>query len=734
MFNLKIKIMKKSLLLLGTALVVSTAGFAQNAAKKAINPKYLQKTSVVAMGKVLVEPQPTTIKNNTANSAKKGHQSTSSACTTTQSAITTSWNCIGVGGGSNTSTQNCLSYNQDLNTLAWIQRGSKTWPMVTTSGFLQATIINATTLAKDSVILYNDATTRHARYPGGVLLNPASNTVTATMSYTNALAIGIGVATDNTNWTGTPYVAKPLWSKSALTHTLPSGDSLYTPAVGGFLGNNTYLLQYEGTPSTDIQALSDRKTIVSIGNIGDHAFTASNNNTIYKGVFVKGVLNGAGNSVTWTADTTSLVPAAHKGTLGYQLSAPRLAFGPDGLHGYALFLGRLSTAYGNASADSAMTPILYATTDGGTTWAQKLAGFDWMCLHPEVEKNVGELVGNKRFYTFDEYLHGADVTVDANNVLHFVTCVDQSTSLPGPGGITTIDSLGIYSPTYQYDYVYHHPIIWDFMTDGSDWKTMMVDSIISAACGKASTDTTSIHSAMGGASILGVSSHITVSRSKDGTKIFYGWADSDPNVTLQVYNINPDILMKAYDITSGMVSATKNATNGIGTCFYPFLSDISYNDGTNWVVPAVYTVGHGPAIATQPQTTYDASSQADYYFTNCGTFNPTTEFTVTPVINPSLWAQCFGGIKQSNTFESSISNYPNPFNNFTTISVTLSESKNIDVKVYNTIGSLVFNKKVTGNVGENAISFDGSALSSGVYYYTVTSGNQQATKKMIVQK
>src|SRR6185312_9333905 len=136
--------MKKTLLL-STVLVVSVMGFAQSAAKKTINPKYLQKTSVIANDKILAEPLPTNAKS--INKAKKKNQSTSSVCTTGKT-ITTSWNCFGVGGGANTSTQNCLSYNQDLNSLVWTQRGSNTWPsMVTTSGFLQATIINVNTLA-----------------------------------------------------------------------------------------------------------------------------------------------------------------------------------------------------------------------------------------------------------------------------------------------------------------------------------------------------------------------------------------------------------------------------------------------------------------------------------------------------------------------------------------------------------------------------------------------------------
>ena len=201
-----------------------------------------------------------------------------------------------------------------------------------------------------------------------------------------------------------------------------------------------------------------------------------------------------------------------------------------------------------------------------------------------------------------------------------------------------------------------------------------------------------------------------------------------------VDNVQPDILIKGYDVTSNKLSATMNVTNGTGTCFYPYLSDLSYFDGTNWVVPAVWTVGD-VVVSTTGQTTYDASSQGHYMFTNCGAFNPSTDFTIPAVVTEGLpSSSCVQGIKQNNAFESAIGNYPNPFNNNTTISVTLTENKNLDVKVYNAIGNLVFSKKVSGNVGENTVNFDASNLSSGVYYYTVTAGNQQATKKMIIQK
>ncbi|MFI5140862.1 MAG: T9SS type A sorting domain-containing protein [Bacteroidia bacterium] len=721
--------MKKTLLL-GTALVVGVAGFAQSTAKKAVNPKYLQKTSLIAKNKIVAEPQPTTAKGIKVNTAKNGHQSTSAACGII--AVTTSWNCFGVGGGSTTSTQNCLSYNQDLNSLLWVQRGSKAWTLNTTSGHIQGTVINATTLVKDSIMIYHDATTNHARYPSGVFLNPTGNT-----DYHKAFAVGAGqVIGTGTNWLGTAYCPKPLWSVSAVGHTAPAGDSLFAPTTSTATPNGLFGAcgagNLSGAPVNDMCVVPSGTTlaVMSIGSIGNYAITATDQIPTRAFVIAKGILNAAGNAVTYSADT--IVPPVRKGTLGYAIGEPRMAFGPDGMHGYIVFVAIANTTY-STTIDSAMTPMVYATTDGGVTWTQKLAGYDWMCHHPEVEKNVGELTGMKRYYTFNENIHSADVTVDANNMLHFVTCVSENKFVTG-----SIDSVSVYAPTYDYDYVNYHPIIWDFMTDGTTWKTMMVDSIMSANCGSATTDTTSTHSAMGGASILGVSSHITVSRSKDGSKVFYAWADSDPGITGVPYNINPDVLMKGFDVASGKLTATKNVTN-LGSCFYPFAADLSYNDGTNWVVPAMYATGH-VVTATSPQTTYDASSQADYYYTNCGTFSPSADFTIAATITNGVpTATCapnpYSAIQQhNNAFESAISNYPNPFNNTTTIAVTLTENKNVDVKVYNAIGTLVFSKKVNGNVGENNVTFDGSSLSSGVYYYTVTAGNQQATKKMIIQK
>ncbi|MCL6100551.1 MAG: T9SS type A sorting domain-containing protein [Bacteroidetes bacterium] len=80
-------------------------------------------------------------------------------------------------------------------------------------------------------------------------------------------------------------------------------------------------------------------------------------------------------------------------------------------------------------------------------------------------------------------------------------------------------------------------------------------------------------------------------------------------------------------------------------------------------------------------------------------------------------------------------NYPNPFNPTTTISYQLSAFSRVKLKVYNMLGrevaTLVNEEKAPGNY---EVKFDGSNLSSGVYFYRMQVGNFTQTKKFVLLK
>jgi photosystem II stability/assembly factor-like uncharacterized protein len=80
-------------------------------------------------------------------------------------------------------------------------------------------------------------------------------------------------------------------------------------------------------------------------------------------------------------------------------------------------------------------------------------------------------------------------------------------------------------------------------------------------------------------------------------------------------------------------------------------------------------------------------------------------------------------------------NYPNPFNPSTTISYNIPEDGEVTLKVYDLLGNevatLVNDYKAAGRY---TVSFDASALSSGTYFYRITSHGGMLTGKMILQK
>lgn len=80
-------------------------------------------------------------------------------------------------------------------------------------------------------------------------------------------------------------------------------------------------------------------------------------------------------------------------------------------------------------------------------------------------------------------------------------------------------------------------------------------------------------------------------------------------------------------------------------------------------------------------------------------------------------------------------NYPNPFNPTTTIDYMLPQSGHITLEVYDNTGRRItqlLNEYKTA--GYYQVQFNGSNLGSGIYYYRLTAGQYQMTKKMMLIK
>jgi hypothetical protein len=80
-------------------------------------------------------------------------------------------------------------------------------------------------------------------------------------------------------------------------------------------------------------------------------------------------------------------------------------------------------------------------------------------------------------------------------------------------------------------------------------------------------------------------------------------------------------------------------------------------------------------------------------------------------------------------------NYPNPFNPTTTIAYQIPNDGKVTIKIFDVTG-----REVTTLVdefkssGQYSVKFDASRLSSGIYFYSIRSGDYNAVKKMSLIK
>jgi hypothetical protein len=79
-------------------------------------------------------------------------------------------------------------------------------------------------------------------------------------------------------------------------------------------------------------------------------------------------------------------------------------------------------------------------------------------------------------------------------------------------------------------------------------------------------------------------------------------------------------------------------------------------------------------------------------------------------------------------------NYPNPFGGVTQIDFNITKKADISFVVTDMLGKILYTEtRNNTEAGKHSIYFNAGELSQGIYFYTVSTGSQKVTEKMIVQ-
>jgi hypothetical protein len=215
-----------------------------------------------------------------------------------------------------------------------------------------------------------------------------------------------------------------------------------------------------------------------------------------------------------------------------------------------------------------------------------------------------------------------------------------------------------------------------------------------------------------------------VSRSYDGTKMFFGRFDTridfgDPS------NDFPDLYVSGYDINSHLWTAATVMTVGSGAegiCTYGLGSYYAKDDGAcTYTIPAAYMTMSATINDPCDYFYIDGATLACADFVNAGA----------PIL---LAPTGVNEITKPDYHFSVSSNYPNPFSGTTYLDVTLPSATDVTIEVSNMIGQVMSTTRHNLHAGQNLkVPVDCSTFAKGVYVYKVIAGSEVATKTMTVR-
>jgi hypothetical protein len=580
------------------------------------------------------------------------------------------------------SQSNCVNYNLELNAVSLVHRQSPTFANAgINSGNTQIswTTNNGTTW--DSLVFgYCNGSGVRYRYPSGAIWNPPGNTV-----ITEAYAVGSGPITDGGNWVGNYKASGKLDGTNLDSQDMLNGAG---PWPSDYMARIDF--DIVGGKAKVVSVLADDINGTTVADFG------------YRGAAIAtGTYNSGTMSFDWTYDSiivTGVAQADNAGDAYLNTAGGYQAWSDDGSIGYVMFLG-VDVAATTPGARS-YQPIVYKTTNYGTTWSQYMPGFDWGALQIFQDSLISyDGVNVKPFFTTQ---HGSDMAVDYHGDLHIAIQIIS-------GASDDQDSLGyVYNSTNYF---------FDCYTIGSGWNAEIID-IESADPSAGEATVPWSDQSTSPATVYDVDARLQISKAPYGNKMFFVWADNDVDGLGLQFPIleQPELRVKGVDVDSRCWTATKPYYGSNGYTFFHYASARAMSPTpTSYIIPATYvnsTDGSNNAIV-----------QVDHYYVDDMSFDDNEFVTCLTT-----------GVNSNEPLVSGIGVFPNPSNGASSMTVKLREAKDVSVNVYNALGQIVIVKKIKAEAGINKISLGTESLASGVYFYELKVEGLSFTDKLMIQK
>ncbi len=481
---------------------------------------------------------------------------------------------------------------------------------------------------------------------------------------------------------GYSLVAGPVTSTSWLENYSSSvqynGDNLDTD----YIPNSSYAeLIYEGL------------NVSSDGNAYLCTTKSANDGTNYTELFPhikKGVFNNNTLGFDWTEQDLPSPFFMNNGSPEGN-SYANMAWSSDGSVGYMMNIGVDS----RAGDIKGYYPILHKSVDYGATW-ELMDYFDFS-IFPDVFDHIGSTEANPDVAV--PWFWEADLVVDGTNNVHIMAlCKGHISQDP--------DSLNWYNKNEM-------GALFEFSNENGEWFCHFIDyTMLSREV--ATADSPYIY-ATGN---LAWDMRLQASATTDGSKVFAVWTDTNPdewNLTVPL-NLYPDLLAWGRDVNTNTNTVAKNITHyeeGYGQCHYMFVSPTTIDESGVYDIPV--------RISDLETSNYVALEPVAHYYLQGTTFFE-SDFVTS------------GGQEAPLAGNMAVTNFPNPFSGKTNIDVKLEKSVPVSIVVNSLAGQQVSKVNYgTMGAGSHTLTLDASNLTSGVYFYTVTIGDQKATNKLVIK-